>query len=228
MGFIHPSVFVNTLTVVAGSTIGILIGKSIPDRFRSILFQAVGLTTVGIGVKMTLSTSSFIVVLLALASGALVGELVKLEDKIASIGRFSKDPKKFSAGFVAASTLFLVGPMTIIGSIQAGLINDGTLIYVKSTLDFISSIVLASLYGLGVLFSALAVFVVQGSLVLFASKLGFLTESAYLSNLTGVGGLIVVAIGIRLLELKDVKTGNLLPALAFSPLFDYLARVFKL
>ncbi len=218
----------NTLAVVVGSSIGILIGKSIPERFRLILFQAVGLTTVGIGVKMTLNTSDFIIVLLALATGALVGELARIEDRIASVGRFSKDPKKFSAGFVAASTLFLVGPMTIVGSIQAGLMDEGTLIYIKSTLDFISSVVLASLYGFGVLFSSLAVFVVQGGLVLFASKLGFLTDSNYLSNLTGVGGLIVVAIGIRLLELKDVKTGNFLPALIFSPLFDYLSRVFKL
>ncbi len=218
----------NTLAVIVGSAIGILLGRSIPDRFRVILFQAVGLVTIGIGVKMTLNTSDFIVVLLALALGAVVGEVIKIEDRIASVGKLSKDPKKFSTGFVTASTLFLVGPMTIVGSIQAGLLSQGTLIYIKSTLDFISSIVLGSLYGLGVLFSSLAVFVVQGCLVLFASKLGFLTDSAYLSNLTGVGGLIVIAIGIRLLDIKDLKTGNFLPALFFTPMLDYLIRVFKL
>lgn len=222
---IHISVFVNSLTVAVGSSIGMLLGKSIPDKLRMVLFQAVGLTTIGIGIKMSLETSNFIVVLISLALGVLVGELLRIEDGIASIGKISKDSNRFAKGFVTATTLFLVGPMTIVGSVRAGLIKDGTLIYIKSVLDFISSIILASLYGISVLVTSLAVLLIQGLLVLFSSQFVFLTDKAYLANFTGVGGLIVVAIGIRLLEIKDIRVGNFLPALIFTPVVDFFARM---
>jgi uncharacterized membrane protein YqgA involved in biofilm formation len=191
------------------------LGKAISERFKKVLFQAVGLTTVGVGIKMTLDTSNFIIVLLALAFGAIVGEILNIEEKLSRVGKFSNDSTRFAKGFVAATTLFLVGPMTIVGSIRAGLLNDGTLIYVKSVLDFISSIVLASLYGVGVLLTSVVVLLVQGGVVSLASQLSFLTQQTYLANFTGAGGLIVLAIGLRLLELKDIKVGNLLPALIF-------------
>lgn len=218
---------INTVCVFAGSSIGMALGKAVSERFKKILFQAVGLTTIGVGIKMTLDTANFIIVLLSLAFGAIVGEMIDIEEKLSRVGRFSKDSTRFAKGFVAATTLFLVGPMTIVGSIRAGLLNDGTLIYVKSVLDFISSIVLASLYGVGVFVTGVVVLIVQGSMVLLASQLSFLTQQSYLANFTGVGGLIVLAIGLRLLELNDIKVGNLLPALVFSPFIDFIARFFK-
>ncbi len=222
---IHISVLVNSLSVAAGSAIGMFLGKSIPDGLRKVLFQSVGLTTIGIGIKMSLETSNFIVVLISLALGVMVGELLKIEDRIASVGKISKDSSRFAKGFVTATTLFLVGPMTIVGSVRAGLAKDGTLIYIKSVLDFISSVILASLYGISVLTTSLVVFVVQGLLVIFSSQLVFLTDKVYLADFTGVGGLIVVAIGIRLLEIKDIRVGNFLPALIFAPIVDLFARM---
>ncbi|MEJ5229247.1 MAG: DUF554 domain-containing protein [Pseudothermotoga sp.] len=222
---IHPSVIVNSLAVLAGAALGLILGKSIPDTLRKVLFQAVGLTTIGIGIKMTLETSDFIVVLLSLAMGVVVGELLRIEDRIAAVGKISKDSSRFAKGLVTAVTLFLVGPMTIVGSVRAGLVKDGTLIYIKSVLDFISSIILASLYGLSVLVTSIVVLLVQGFLVLFSSQLVFLTDKAYLANFTGAGGLIVIAIGIRLLEIKDIRVGNFLPALFFTPVVDLVARM---
>lgn len=222
---IHISVLVNSLSVAAGSAIGMFLGKSIPDGLRKVLFQSVGLTTIGIGIKMSLETSNFIVVLISLALGVMVGELLKIEDRIASVGKISKDSSRFAKGFVTATTLFLVGPMTIVGSVRAGLAKDGTLIYIKSVLDFISSVILASLYGISVLTTSLVVLVVQGLLVIFSSQLVFLTDKVYLSDFTGVGGLIVVAIGIRLLEIKDIRVGNFLPSLIFAPIVDLFARM---
>uniref|UniRef100_A0A832MMM4 DUF554 domain-containing protein n=1 Tax=Pseudothermotoga hypogea TaxID=57487 RepID=A0A832MMM4_9THEM len=223
----HPSVLINSACVLAGSLLGMALGKAISERFKKVLFQAVGLTTVGVGIKMTLDTSNFIIVLLALALGAILGETLDIEEKLSRVGKFSKDSTRFAKGFVAATTLFLVGPMTIVGSVRAGLLNDGTLIYVKSVLDFISSIVLASLYGVGVLLTSVVVLLVQGSMVLLASQLSFLTQQTYLANFTGAGGLIVLAIGLRLLEVRDIKVGNLLPALVLSPIIDYLVLIFK-
>ena len=218
---------INSACVLAGSLLGMALGKAISERFKKVLFQAVGLTTVGVGIKMTLDTSNFIIVLLALALGAILGETLDIEEKLSRVGKFSKDSTRFAKGFVAATTLFLVGPMTIVGSVRAGLLNDGTLIYVKSVLDFISSIVLASLYGVGVLLTSVVVLLVQGSMVLLASQLSFLTQQTYLANFTGAGGLIVLAIGLRLLEVRDIKVGNLLPALVLSPIIDYLVLIFK-
>ncbi|WP_277601147.1 DUF554 domain-containing protein [Thermotoga sp. Ku-13t] len=218
---------INAVCVFVGSSIGMALGKAVSERFKKILFQAVGLTTIGVGIKMTLDTANFIIVLLSLAFGAILGEMIDIEEKLSRVGRFSKDSTRFAKGFVAATTLFLVGPMTIVGSIRAGLLNDGTLIYVKSVLDFISSVVLASLYGVGVFVTGVVVLIVQGSMVLLASQLSFLTQQSYLANFTGVGGLIVLAIGLRLLELKDIKVGNFLPALVLSPLIDFIARFFK-
>lgn len=218
---------INSACVLAGSLLGMALGKAISERFKKVLFQAVGLTTVGVGIKMTLDTSNFIIVLLALALGAILGETLDIEEKLSRVGKFSKDSTRFAKGFVAATTLFLVGPMTIVGSVRAGLLNDGTLIYVKSVLDFISSIVLASLYGVGVLLTSVVVLLVQGGMVLLASQLSFLTQQTYLANFTGAGGLIVLAIGLRLLEVRDIKVGNLLPALVLSPIIDYLVLIFK-
>jgi uncharacterized membrane protein YqgA involved in biofilm formation len=115
--------------------------------------------------------------------------------------------------------------MTIVGSITAGLTGDGSLIYMKSLMDGISSMVLASVYGIGVMASALSVLIVQGALVLGASSLSFLTSPAYLNDLVGVGGLMVIAIGLKILEIKDLKVGNFLPALIVEPIIVWLVSL---
>ena len=224
----HPSVIVNSVAIIVGSSIGLLIGKTLTDRIRNMIFQAVGLTTLGVGIQMLLETDSFVVVLLSLVVGAALGEWWNIEHRISLLTKFvgQSESTNFTKGFVAAVTLFLVGPITVVGSIRAGLANDGSLIYVKSVLDMISSVVLSSLYGLGVMLSAAAVFIVQGSLVLFASNLQFLTDSTYLNDFTGVGGAIVVALGIRLLNIKELKAANFLPALILVPLFDLVFSLF--
>ena len=224
----HPSVIVNSVAVIIGSSIGLLIGKTLTDRIRNMIFQAVGLTTLGVGIQMLLETDSFVVVLLSLVVGAALGEWWNIEHRISLLTKLvgQSESANFTKGFVAAVTLFLVGPITVVGSIRAGLTNDGSLIYVKSVLDMISSVVLSSLYGLGVMLSAAAVFIVQGSLVLFASNLQFLTDSTYLNDFTGVGGAIVVALGIRLLNIKELKAANFLPALILVPLFDLVFSLF--
>lgn len=224
----HPSVIVNSVAIIAGSSVGLLIGKSLTDRIRNTIFKAVGLTTLGVGIQMLLETDSFVVVLLSLVVGAAFGEWWNIEQRMSLLTKLvgQSESTNFTKGFVAAVTLFLVGPMTIVGSIRAGLTNNGSLIYVKSVLDMISSIVLSSLYGLGVMLSAAAVFIVQGSLVLFASNLQFLTDTTYLNDFTGVGGAIVVALGISLLNIKELKAANFLPALVLVPFFDLVFSLF--
>ncbi|SHF29926.1 hypothetical protein SAMN02745164_02197 [Marinitoga hydrogenitolerans DSM 16785] len=217
--------FVNALAVVIGSLLGLFAKKGIPDRLKIILFYAVGLTTLGIGINMTMSANNFLIVLGSMALGGLVGELIDIEGFLKRIGDNMQEGD-FSTGFVMSSILFLVGPLTIIGSINAGLTNDGTLIYTKSLLDGISSTVLASIYGLGVMVSAGSVLLVQGSIVLLASQLSFLTNDIYLNDLVAVGGIMVLGIGLKILDIKDTKVGNFLPSLIIAPILVWIVSFF--
>jgi hypothetical protein len=160
-----------------------------------------------------------------MAIGGVIGELLNIEGALKKIGDSIKEGD-FSTGFVVSSLLFLIGPMTIVGSITAGLTGDGSIIYMKSLLDGISSIVLSSLYGFGVMLSAISVLIIQGSIVILSSKLSFLTQGSYLNNLIAVGGLMVLGIGLKILEIKDTKVGNFLPALFISPLLVYIVSLF--
>jgi len=215
---------VNAVAVLIGSLIGMLIGGGIPQRYRKILFYAVGLASVGIGIQMVIKTNNPLIVLGSMAVGGLAGELMQIEERMHTLAERFKG-EDFATGFVASSLLFLVGPMTIVGSITAGLTGDGSLIYMKSLMDGISSMVLASVYGIGVMASALSVLIVQGALVLGASSLSFLTSPAYLNDLVGVGGLMVIAIGLKILEIKDLKVGNFLPALIVEPIIVWLVSL---
>ncbi|MBT1248178.1 membrane protein [Thermosipho sp. 1223] len=216
---------INAISIVIGSLIGIFIKKGVPKNIQNILFYAVGLSTIGLSLTMILKTNNFLIVLSSLAIGGIIGELINIEGKLKKIGDTIKEGD-FSTGFVTSSLLFLVGPLTIIGSITAGLTNDGSLIYMKSLLDGISSIVLSSIYGLGVLLSGFSVLVIQGLLVIFSSKLSFLTTPAYLNDLIAAGGVMVLGIGLKILEIKDTRVGNFLPALLICPLLVFLVNLF--
>jgi len=218
--------FINAAAVVFGSSIGFLFRKGFSERYRKILFIAVGLSTIGISIKMIIGANNFLIVLFSMVIGGLIGEFFNIEGLLKNIGDNIKEGD-FSTGFVTSSLLFLVGPMTIVGSITAGLKGDGSLIYTKSLLDFVSSIVLSSTYGLGVMLSAISVVLIQGAITLFASLLTFLTEPVYLNDIVAVGGLMVLGIGLRILEIKDTKVGNYLPALLISPLITFLVSILK-
>ncbi len=212
---------VNTGAVLVGSTLGVSAGKRLPERVRTILMQALGLSVVLIGLKMALSGEKMIAPIGYLIVGGITGELLRIEDRIEKVGEWLKtrsgsDSSSFVKGFVSASLLYLVGAMMIVGSIQDGIAGDPSTLYVKSLLDGVASIALASTFGVGVAFSALSVFVVQGSITLLASELLFLQNPNVLSAITTTGGLLILGIGINLLELKTIRTGNLLPALAYA------------
>ena len=212
---------VNTGAVLVGSTVGISAGKRMPERIRSILMQALGLSVVLIGLKMALSGEKMIAAIAYLLLGGLTGEILRIEERIGRVGEWLKaragsDSSTFVQGFVSASLLYLVGAMMIVGSIQDGTAGDPSTLYVKSLLDGVASIALASTFGVGVAFSALSVFLVQGAITLLASRLMFLQSPDVLNAITATGGLLILGIGINLLELRTIRTGNLLPALAYA------------
>ncbi len=222
---------VNTITVILGSSIGLYLGAKLKDSIKNIMVQGVALSTILIGMKMGFKVENFLIVIASIVIGGALGEIWKIEDKIADLGKYiegkmgGKGGENFVKGFVLASVIFCVGPMTILGCIQDGLNNDPSILYVKSMLDGLTSIMLSSTLGIGVLFSAAIVLLFQGSLTILASFLKFLTEGSILANFTSVGGLIIVAIGIRMLELKEIKVGNFLPALFVVIILDYGVKI---
>ena len=220
---------VNTILVVAGSILGLLLRKGIPENISRMIMIGLGLFTCVLGVKMGIEMERPLVVVLSLILGGVCGELLCIEEFLEGVGEKLKHLVKsqgeasFAQGFVFASLLFCVGPMTILGSIQAGLQNKPELLFIKSLMDGISSIILASAMGLGVIFSAVTVLVIQGALTLLARQFSFLTDPAYLNDFTSVGGIMIFAIGLKLLNIKIIKVGNLLPSLLFVLLLTFVA-----
>ncbi len=183
--------------------------------------QALGLSTLLIGMQMALSVSNVIPTIGCLLLGALTGEFLKIETGLERFGlwlrnRARSESSTFVEGFVTSSLLYCTGAMVIVGSIQDGTTGNATTLYVKSMLDGVAAAAFASTLGIGVIFSAASVFVVQGTITLLAAKLAFLQEPAVLSAVTATGGLLIVAIGINLLGAAKIRIGNLLPALFYA------------
>jgi uncharacterized membrane protein YqgA involved in biofilm formation len=217
---IMQGTLVNVVAVVVGSLAGMSAGSRMPEQYRSIVLIALGLGTLLIGFKLALQTEHMSLVLGALLLGAITGTALNLEGalhrmagKIKQLAR--QDSSTFVQGFVSASLLFCVGPMTIVGSIQDGATGDHTLLYTKSLLDLFAATALASSLGIGVLFSAITVLTVQGGLTLAGGYVAGITDGVIIQEMSAVGGLLIVAIGIHLLEIKALPLANLLPGLVF-------------
>ena len=223
---LNISVIVNTAAVIIGSLLGIFGGKLVGENYRKVFFNVIGLLTMGLGVKMFFDTNSVLVVLGSLIIGGALGEAFDIEEKIGRLAGKKSDDASFVKGFITASVLFVAGPMTVIGSLKAGLSGENELIFIKSLMDGISSVMLAAAMGRGVLLSAGAVYVVQGGLVTLAGVLSFLQGPVYLGDFSGVGGLMLLGLGIRLLEIKEIRVGNFLPALIISPVLTWISTLF--
>lgn len=213
--------FANSGAILVGSLIGIAAGRHIPERIKTIVMQGLGLAVMFIGLQMALAGKEILLTVSCLLVGGITGELLQLEKQIEKMAeavkrRLRSGSATFVQGFVSSSLLYLTGAMMIIGSIQDGSMGDPRTLYVKAMLDGAASVALASTMGVGVAFSALSVLVVQGCITLLSSHLSFLTNPAVLDAVTGTGGILILAIGINLLDLKQIRVGNLLPALFYA------------
>lgn len=217
---------INALAVVIGSAIGLLLKKGLSKRFETAIFTAAGVTTIVIGIMMALKTSHILAFALALILGGLVGTAIKIEDAVMRLGerlknRFARSDESgsFALGFLNASVLYCSGAMAIIGSFKAGTEGDYSILLTKSILDGTLSILFASAMGIGVMFSALSVFAYQGLLTMVSIWIKPYVTPIMLAELTGIGGAFVLMIGLNLLDIKKLKTGDFLPALVFTALF---------
>ena len=226
-------------TVLIGGTLGLLFGARVPERLKATVVAGMGLFTAAIGIQMFLKTENSLIVLGSLLIGALLGEWWRIEDGLQALGqilekRFSKNDEdsegvssKFVRGFLTSSLLFCVGPLAILGSIQDGLTGNYNLLAVKSVLDGFASLAFASTLGPGVLFSALVILVYQGGISLLAAQLNAIATPSMMNEMTAAGGVILMGLAISsLLEIKKIRTGNFLPALAIAPLIVWILSIF--
>ena len=236
----------NVVTVLLGTAIGFVVGARIPERLRTTITGALGLVTIGLGVREILSSDRFVIVVSAVLVGAVVGELLRIEQGLERLGNWlqrrlttapqeidvelpeSSAPqqaddadRRFAQGFVIASLVFCIGPLTILGSIQDGL-GDPELLIVKAGLDGFASVAFAAIYGLGVGLAALTVLVVQGGIALAAGALEGVLTDPMIDALASAGGILLIGIALRLLELKHLRVANMLPALAIAPLLVWI------
>lgn len=217
-------VIVNTLTVVIGSIFGMLLKKGIPERITNELIKGIGLCTMCIGWVGTLKGENTLIMILSMAIGIVIGELLDLDKHLNQFAGFiekkwkkENDKVSVAEGFVTASLLFCVGAMTIVGSLQAGLQGDCQMLYTKSLLDLVSSFVLASTLGIGVLLAGAFVFVFQGAIVMMAGFLAPILSDAAIAEMTCVGSLLIFALGLNLTGITKLKVMNYLPAI-FIPI----------
>lgn len=221
---------VNVATVVVGTVAGVVLGDRLPERIRTTVLQVVGLMTVVIGVREASTTHNVVFPLVSLLLGAVVGEALRIEDRLDGVGerlrrRVERDgadhrDSRFTEGFVAASLLFCVGPLTILGSIRDGLggPDASQLLLVKSALDGVVAVVFASTLGWGVGFSALTIVLVQGTLTATAGAADRVLTDRMVTEMTAAGGVMILGIGLRLLDITKVRVASFLPALVLAPL----------
>lgn len=222
---------VNALAIIAGSLLGLLFSRGIPERYKEIILQAVGLAVLLIGMKSALVSDQLMVVIFSIIIGAIIGEGLQIEARLAAFGAHlermvqakSSDSSSFARGFVTASLVFCVGSMAIVGSLESGLTGNHQTLLAKSVLDGVTSIIFASAMGLGVLFSALAVFVYQGLITLTAFFLKNYLVPETVSQMSAVGGLLIMSISLNMLKITSIRVGNLLPGI-FLPLLYFALR----
>lgn len=252
---IMTGTIINVAAILIGGVIGLFFGSRLPERVRSTITAGLGLFTALIGIQMFLKTEQSLVVLGSLVLGGLLGEWWRIEDRLRSLGiwlektfipgnKKSAEPGiladdalqaavtnaenrslRFVRGFMAASLLFAIGPIAILGSIQDGLAHDFNLLVIKSALDFFASIAFASSLGIGVLFSALVILVYQGSITLLAAQIEAIVTEPMMIEMTAVGGVLLLGIALSsLLEIKPIRVGNFLPAILIAPIIMAFLR----
>jgi len=237
---------INILTVLVGGILGLIFGARLPERVRQTVIAGLGLFTAAIGIQMFLKTENPIIVLGSLLVGGLLGEWWGIEDGLrrfgaflekrftrqnmvgeVSMGEVNPQGSRFIRGFLTASLVFCVGPMTILGSIQDGLAGDYSLLAIKSVLDGFAALAFASTLGLGVLFSTLVILFYQGGISLLAAQAQALVTPEMMAEMTTVGGVLLLGISVSsLLELKPIRVGNFLPALIIAPIIVALLKFF--
>ena len=222
---------VNTFAVIIGASIGLLIKKGIPERIGDSLMKGLGLCSLYIGISGAFKGENTLIMIVSIVVGIIIGEGIDIDSRVNSVVKrieskfFRKKGKNnIAQGFISASLLFCVGSMTLVGAMNAGLLGDNTMLYTKSAMDFCSSIIFASTLGIGVLLSAIFVLIYQGGLTLLAIYAAPLLNNQVINEMTCVGSLIIIAMGLNILGITKIKLMNYIPAMFYQSLYVCLCN----
>lgn len=213
---------VNAAAIIIGGAAGSILKKGLSERFSSLIMSALGLLTLALGMMFSIQSKEILIVVFSLVIGSILGEWIDVEKRMNDLGDYVQDKLgakegNFSKGFVTASLLFCIGSMAIMGSLQSGLVNDHNILYTKSVMDGVLSVVFASTLGIGVTMSFAPVLIYQGSIALLASIVAPYLSTAVITEMTATGGVLMIGVGFNILEIKKIKVGNMLPAI-FIPI----------
>ncbi len=217
---------INAAAIIVGSIIGIGLHTKLPERIVKIVFQGIGLFTLFIGFYMGMKTNNLFLMILSIVTGGIIGEWINIDKYINRFGdkvklKLKSKNSKFTEGLITAFLLFCMGSVTILGAIEEGLGGEPNLLLAKSVLDGVSSIALAAAMGFGVAFSVIPLLIYQGGLTLLAAYFGDYFASHIIDELTAVGGLMLIGLGLSILEIKQIKILNMLPALIVIVILAY-------
>lgn len=209
---------VNVVAIIIGSILGILIKSRFPEKVNKIIFQIIGLFTITLGITMAIKTSNFLLIAFSLIIGSVIGEIIDIEKYLEQLSeklknKLKNSSDKFSEGFITATLIYCIGPMAILGAIEEGLGGSPNLLFAKSVLDGVASIALASALGIGVMFSAVPLLLYQGGITLFANYVSNYLSDALIVELSAVGGILLLGLGMSIAEIKKFKIVNMLPSL---------------
>lgn len=217
---------VNALAIVVGGIIGIIFKNIIPDKLSETLLKATGLAVVTVGIRLSLAGENLTLLIISIIAGTLIGELLDIEGRLDRLGqniegRLKNKDSNITAGFVSCTLVYCVGSMSIMGAIQSGLTGTHEILFSKALIDGIVSISMAVSMGVGVIFSSISVLLYQGLLTILAQFVQSLLSPEVISEMTAVGGTVIMAIGLNFLEIKRIKVGNMLPAI-FLPILYFI------
>ena len=220
-------VIVNTAAVLIGGGIGLLFKKGIPNRIIDSVMKIMGAVVLSMGIRGIFKGENSMVLLVSIVLGTIVGELIDIDSRITKLGKrietkIGTEASGFTQGFVTSTLLFCVGAMAIVGSIQAGTTGDNSTLFAKSVLDGVSAVMLAATLGVGVLASATCVLILEGGIALLAGFLAPVLTSVMIAEMTCVGSLMIIVLGLNIMDITDYKVANCLPALVFTPFITEL------
>lgn len=217
---------VNSLAVVLASLLGISLKNGIKEEYQNTIMDGIGLAVIIIGIMGGIKSQNIVLVVVSLAIGSIMGEKLDIEGRLDRLGKkaeklFGKGDSNFSNAFVSATLVYCIGAMAIVGALESGLTGNHQTLFAKSALDGISAIIFASTMGIGTAFSAIPIFIYQGSMTLLANYVKDILTPEVITEMSAVGGILIMAIGINLLNIKKIKVGNMLPSI-FIPVFYFL------
>ena len=218
---------INAGTVILGSIIGLILHQRLPEKITKIVFQGIGLFTLFLGFTMAAKTNHYLIMIFSIVIGSIIGQLLSINSALDRFSDYLKqkvrsDNDKFTDGLITAFLLFCMGSMTILGAFEEGLGGKPNLLLTKSMLDGFSSIALSAGLGIGVIFSVIPLLIYQGGLTLFAGWLGEFFNEIVINEMSAVGGLILIGLGINILEIKKIKVVNMLPGLVVAVILAYI------